>query len=81
MALDSRNYLDFEKPDGFNKYTAGPKTYGLGQTAPQAGPMGPQGMTGYMERDLQARARKNAILQRMKVQQATGVPAPLGQGV
>lgn len=79
MPTDSTSYLDFNKPDGFNKYAAGPKTYGLGGgTAPQAGPMGTQSMTGYMERDAEARARRNAILARMKLQQADGMALPVG---
>ncbi len=54
---------------GFNRYAAGSKLYGSGRSFPTMGPVSAQGQNGYNERDLMARARRNAILQRMKAQQ------------
>jgi len=49
---------------GFNPLTAGNKRYGSGLlSGPNIGPSDP---IGYAERDLQASARRNAILQRLK---------------
>lgn len=52
---------------GFNPYGAGVKRYGNGRTNPTSGPVDKQG---YRERDLQAKARRNAILRRLQAQQA-----------
>jgi hypothetical protein len=47
----------------FNPYAAGAKTYGMMRSAPNYGPVDKQG---YRERDAQHRARRNAVLRRMK---------------
>lgn len=58
---------------GFNAFAAGDKRYGAsGASAPNIGPTA--NLVGYRERDLQANARKNAILRRMKDNQR-GNPA------
>jgi hypothetical protein len=48
---------------GFNAYAAGAKSYGSGRPMPTIGRVDP---TGYAERDRMSKARRNAILQRMK---------------
>lgn len=48
---------------GFNPYSAGDKSYGGGRPMPTIGAVDPMG---YQERDLMARARRNAILARLK---------------
>lgn len=58
---------------GFNPYAAGNKHYGGGRNFPNMGPVSGQGMLGYNQRDNEARAKKNAILRRLKGQ-ATGNP-------
>lgn len=47
----------------FNSYSAGNKVYGAGRSFPTMGPVDP---LGYRERDLAIRARRNAILRRLK---------------
>lgn len=49
----------------FNPYSVGNKIYGGGRSFPTSGPVDP---TGYRERDLQTKARRDAILRRMKAQ-------------
>lgn len=49
---------------GFNSYAAGAKRYGAGRSMPNIGPT--SGQLGYAQRDNQAKARKNAILKRLK---------------
>lgn len=49
---------------GFNAYAAGDKVYGGGRSFPNSGPTSDP--TGYRERNLQIKARQNAILSRMK---------------
>lgn len=49
---------------GFNAFAAGDKLYGGGRTFPNVGPTSDP--TGYKERNLQIKARQNAILSRMK---------------
>lgn len=57
--------------DGFNPYAAGDKHYGLsGRTAATAGPVSAQGQQGYDKRDMEQRARKQAVLQRMQAAQS-----------
>lgn len=51
---------------GFNSYAAGKKTYGGGRSMPNIGPTA--NMQGYNERDNKARARKSALLRRLKGQ-------------
>lgn len=48
---------------GFNAYAAGAKQYGSGRPMPTMGRVDP---TGYQERDRLARAKRNAILARLK---------------
>jgi len=51
----------------FNPYGAGRKVYGNGSFAPNTGPT--SSPDGYRTRDLQARARKQAMLARLKATQ------------
>lgn len=50
----------------FNKYSAGKKRYGGGRDAPN---IGPSDKSGYKDRDLKARARRSAMLKRIKAGQ------------
>ena len=52
----------------FNSYAAGNKHYGGGRSMPNIGPVSGSGQLGYAERDNQAKARKAAILRRLKGQ-------------
>lgn len=47
----------------FNAYAAGNKVYGGGRSMPTIGPVD---KLGYRERDLKTRARRNAMLRRLK---------------
>jgi hypothetical protein len=47
----------------FNSYAAGNKVYGGGRSAPNIGPVD---KLGYRERDLKAKAKRNAMLRRLK---------------
>jgi hypothetical protein len=51
---------------GFNKYAAGAKHYGGGRSMPS---IGPNSKVGYRYRDNKAKARRNAVLRRMKAVQ------------
>lgn len=51
------------KPQSYNEYAAGSKVYGMGSDAPTMGRVDP---LGYRQRDLQAKARRNAVLRRLK---------------
>lgn len=57
----------------FNSYAAGSKRYGGGRSMPNIGAMSSQGLMGYATRDQSAKARKDAIMRRLKAQQ-TGNP-------
>lgn len=57
----------------FNAYAAGNKYYGGGRNFPNMGPVSGQGMLGYSQRDNEAKAKKNAILRRMKGQSTGNV--------
>lgn len=49
----------------FQPYAAGKRKYGFtGRSAPNIGPVGDK--TGYISRDLEASAKRNAILARLK---------------
>lgn len=48
-------------------YSVGNRVYGGGRSFPTSGPVD---KTGYRERDLAHKARRNVILRRMKAQQA-----------
>lgn len=50
----------------FNSYAAGNKIYGAGRSNPTSGPVD---KLGYRERDLLIRARRNALLRRLKATQ------------
>lgn len=55
---------------GFNPYAAGPKRYGItGRPNATSGPVSPQGQAGYDQRDQEAKARRQAVLQRMQAAQ------------
>lgn len=54
------------KPYDYNSYAAGNKVYGAGRSNPT---MGPVDKLGYRERDLATRAKRNAILRRLKKNQ------------
>ncbi|GHF92141.1 hypothetical protein GCM10018783_73730 [Streptomyces griseosporeus] len=59
------------KPPGFtsfNPYAAGRKVYGGGRSMPNIGAVSGAGQMGYNERDNNAKARKAAILRRLKGQ-------------
>lgn len=60
-------------PTGFQKYGVGNKSYGGGRPMPNIGPVGGQGLMGYANRDQQAKARKDAIMRRLKAQQSGNV--------
>lgn len=57
----------FRGGGGFNPFSAGDKVYGSGMNSPTIGPVDP---TGYRERDLRTRARRNAILRRLQAGQS-----------
>jgi hypothetical protein len=52
--------------NGFTPYAAGNKIYGGGRSMPTIGPVD---KSGYRERDAKAKARRNALLRRMKAGQ------------
>ena len=67
-------YLGFRKPDSYNSFAAGAKQYGPeGRMNPTSGPVNKDG---YQERDMVAKARRNAILQRMQAQQSGNYFSP-----
>lgn len=51
----------------YNPYAAGDKIYGGGRSFPTSGPVD---KTGYKERDLTSKARRDAILRRLKATQS-----------
>jgi hypothetical protein len=51
------------QPYDFNSYAAGNKVYGGGRSFPT---MGAVDKLGYRERDLKTKARRNALLRRLK---------------
>jgi hypothetical protein len=53
---------------GFNTYAAGVKRYGGGRSMPNIGPVSGMGQSGYNERENKAKARKVAIMRRLKGQ-------------
>lgn len=59
-------------PPGMS-YAAGGKRYGAGRSMPNIGNTSAQGMLGYAQRDNQAKARKDAIMRRLRAQ-STGNP-------
>ena len=74
MPLGDLGYVGFQKPDAYTPYAAGPKMYGFGaRLNPTSGPVD---KAGYQERDQQAQARKNIILQRMSAEQQKRFASP-----
>jgi hypothetical protein len=63
---------------GFNSYAAGSKTYGAGRSMPNIGPVSGSGTLGYAQRDNEAKARRDAVLRRLKGQQLGN---PMNQAV
>lgn len=60
-------YLNAGRRQSFNPFGAGNKVYGNGRSAPNIGPTNsPQG---YRERDLKGKAKRNAMLRRLKAGQ------------
>lgn len=57
----------FVKPKTYNEFTAGSKTYGGGSPVATMGKVDP---LGYRERDRIIKARRNAILRRLKAGQS-----------
>jgi hypothetical protein len=55
------------QPYDFQKYGVGRKVYGSGHSYPTRGPVADK--LGYKERDLKHRARRNAMLRRLKAGQ------------
>lgn len=61
-------YIQNNANGSFNPYAAGDKRYGMAAgSAPNIGPTANR--EGYKQRDLQKRARRNAMLRRMKAMQ------------
>jgi hypothetical protein len=60
-------------PINFNSYAAGDKKYGSGRSMPNIGPVSGMGMMGYANREQRAKARKDAIMRRLKAQQSGNV--------
>lgn len=58
---------------GFNKYAAGSKRYGGGRDAPNIGPSDP---TGYVQRDLIVKQKRNAMLRRLQAGQSSRFMSP-----
>lgn len=48
---------------GYNRYGVGNKVYGAGRSSPNIGPVDP---LGYKERDAKSKARRDAILKRLR---------------
>lgn len=70
MDLFGNGRVPNPKPgSGFNSYAAGKKHYGGGRSQPNIGPVSPTGLMGYMNRDQEVKARKDAIMRRLKAQQ------------
>ncbi len=57
----------------FSPYAAGSKTYGQAMKSPTSGPVD---KTGYKARDLKMKARRNAILGKMKAGNAGAYASP-----
>lgn len=62
---------------GFNPYAAGSRRYGSGRSMPNIGPVSGSGLLGYSQRDNQAKARKDAIVRRLKAQQSGNTMNPV----
>lgn len=55
------------KPDAYTPYAAGYKMYGGGRSNPTNGPVD---KAGYQQRDILNRAKRDALLRRMKAEQS-----------
>lgn len=60
------DYYGLTKPDAYTPYAAGYKLYGGGRSNPTSGPVD---KAGYQERDLLNRARRNAVLRKLRATQ------------
>lgn len=71
MAIQGRRYLTGNAGGGggLNAYSAGATHYGGGRNAPTVGPVD---RSGYIDRDAAIKARRDALLRRLKA-------APTGQ--
>jgi hypothetical protein len=58
---------------GFNPYAAGNKVYGAGRPNPTQGPVDKMG---YRVRDRMAKARRDALLRRMRAMQRGNMMSP-----
>lgn len=67
-----RNY-GLEKPDAYTPYAAGYKMYGGGRSMPTSGPVD---KAGYLDRDLMNRARRDAVLRKLRATQAGNFMSP-----
>jgi hypothetical protein len=65
------------KPYDFNSYAAGNKIYGGGRSFPT---MGPVDIMGYRERDLKTKAKRNAMLRRLKAGNTKNFNSPAWLG-
>lgn len=60
--------MGLQKPDAYNPYAAGSKVYGPeGRANPTSGPVD---KAGYRQRDMHARAKRQAMLSRMQAAQS-----------
>lgn len=66
MDQNFRKYVQ-GRGQSFNPFSAGNKVYGMGRNAPNVGPVANR--EGYDERDRMARAKRNAMLRRLKAGQ------------
>ena len=64
---DFASYLSGDNQGGFSNYAAGNKVYGGGRPNPTSGPVD---KSGYAERDRRAKAKRNAMLRRLKARQS-----------
>ena len=80
MLRSQISMMGLDKPDAYNPYAAGPKVYDGASMAPNVGAIGDR--AGYAKRDLQAQARKQAIMKRLQAQfgggRIPGIPAASG---
>lgn len=68
-----QRYYGLTKPDAYTPYAAGYKTYGGGRSNPTEGPVD---KAGYQEREMLNRARRNAVLRRLKAEQQGAFASP-----
>ena len=74
--MSDQNFMRYLEGAGqnFNPYGAGPKVYGSGRSAPNIGRT--SSPEGYRERDLKGKARRNAMLKRLKAIQSGRFMSP-----